>query len=377
MQRMILNLFFRRLYCVVSFYIIFHSSLALALNPIIRPYQSVRSAGMGGVRITTGLYDENFFNNPARVTANPESKFTLLQLTPAEVTSNTLSVVKNLSGGTDALKVVSDASGKNLHNRTQLLLPGYYLASNENRRWAIAFALINSIQTDVELRQSYSMEIGAVGDFGPALTYGRTFLENRSLSVGITGHFTYRMATNPNYSLLDYVRGVPISANSIAGDGAMINFDIGTTYKITQWKSFDIQAGAAIQNALGGNYKNSLLSLAKNGSGPPPQLRSYGLGLSASRPEWWKFANTTFAFEITDILNNSDGSIFKLLHLGAETHWKSFAFRAGLNQGYLAGGLGIDFHYLTLDFATYGEELGLNTGILEDRRYTLNLGLHI
>ena len=47
------------------------SPSAHALDQIIRPYQSVRSAGMGGVRITTGLYDENFFNNPARVTANP------------------------------------------------------------------------------------------------------------------------------------------------------------------------------------------------------------------------------------------------------------------------------------------------------------------
>ena len=83
------------------------------------------------------------------------------------------------------------------------------------------------------------------------------------------------------------------------------------------------------------------------------------------------------AFEITDVLNNRNGSIFKLFHLGGETHLKLLAFRAGLNQGYWTAGLGIDLRFLTLDFASYGEELGLNAGSLEDRRYTMTIGLHI
>jgi hypothetical protein len=53
------------------------------------------------------------------------------------------------------------------------------------------------------------------------------------------------------------------------------------------------------------------------------------------------------------------------------------AFRLGLNQGYLSAGLGLDVHYFTLDLATYGEEMGLNAGSFQDRRYTFNFGLHI
>ena len=36
---------------------------AQAIERITRPYQSVHSAGMGGVKLTTGFYDENFYGN--------------------------------------------------------------------------------------------------------------------------------------------------------------------------------------------------------------------------------------------------------------------------------------------------------------------------
>jgi hypothetical protein len=227
------------------------------------------------------------------------------------------------------------------------------------------------------LRQSYQLNFGGVVDLGPAITYGRKFLYDKSLSVGVTGRFTYRAATNPNYSLLDYVRGESLKLDNIAGDGAMYNFDVGTTYRFAKWGNFDMSVGGAIQNILGSRYNNSTFSLIKKGNEPPSQLRSYGVGINASRPAWGFMGATTFAFEITDVLNNPNGSIYKLLHLGGETRWKVFALRAGLNQGYLSGGLGIDLHYLSLNIATYGEELGLNAGTFEDRRYTFDIGLHI
>src|SRR5689334_25178572 len=99
--------------------LLFTSQFAFALDQIIRPYQSVRSAGMGGVRMTTGLYDENFFNNPARVVANPYSKFTVLQLTPLEPNSSILSEGSSLMKGGDTLKKVTDSAGNNLHDRFQ------------------------------------------------------------------------------------------------------------------------------------------------------------------------------------------------------------------------------------------------------------------
>jgi hypothetical protein len=334
---------------------------------------------MGGVRITTGLYDENFFNNPARVTANPENKFTFMQITPAEISSPTPGLISDITKNSDdALAIAANNSGKNIHGRTQIILPAYYLApKGEERKFGLAFALITSAQADAAIHQSYQTSLDGLVDIGPAVTYGRKFLSDDSLSVGITGHLTYRAGIGPDYSILDYVRGKTLSVNNMVGQGAMLDFDLGSTYLITKLGEFDISAGAAIQNILGGGYSNISYKPLDLTNSAPRQPRSFGFGGSATRGTWGSFTQTTFALEFTDIGNNSNGSIFRLIHMGGETHWKSLAFRLGLNQGYISAGLGLDVQYFTLDLATYGEEMGLNAGTFQDRRYTLNFGFHI
>src|SRR5437762_984942 len=89
-------------------------SSAWALDEIIRPYQSARGSGMGGLRITTGLYDENFFGNPARVTENPKSKFTLPD-PMIEMGNKTFSTIGDLKGGGDTLGKLGDSAGSKNH----------------------------------------------------------------------------------------------------------------------------------------------------------------------------------------------------------------------------------------------------------------------
>lgn len=359
------------------FLFLLSTRLAFAMEQIIRPYQSVRSAGMGGVRITTGLYDENFFYNPARVTANPSARLTLLQLTPIETNPVTLSAMKNMTSTDDLLGAVGQYAGKNLHYRFQLILPAFYLPTQEERKFALAFGLITGLQTDLNLRQSYQLDATGILDIGPAVTYGRKFLEDDKLSVGVTAHLIFRAGTNPTYGLLNYIQKTPLNISSISGSGGMIDFDLGSTYLLTQWKEFNVSAGVAIQNVLGGQYKNIPLKLGSMATSPPPQNRSMGLGISALRPSWWVLSDTLFAIEATDFFNNNDGSFYRLLHIGAETHWHSLIARLGLNQGYWTAGIGLSTRFFTLDIASYGEEMGLNAGSYEDRRYTLNLGFHL
>jgi hypothetical protein len=54
------------------------SPSAFALEQIVRPFQTTRTMSMGGTKITTGLYDENFYGNPARSVANPKWKLQIL-----------------------------------------------------------------------------------------------------------------------------------------------------------------------------------------------------------------------------------------------------------------------------------------------------------
>ncbi len=64
----------------------------------------------------------------------------------------------------------------------------------------------------------------------------------------------------------------------------------------------------------------------------------------------------------------------KKLHLGVEMPIGRFSVRAGLNQGYLTAGVGLNLYALRLDLATYGEETGDVTKS-QSRRYALTLAL--
>lgn len=357
---------------------IFLSQNIFALDQIIKPYQSARTSAMGGVKLTTGLYDQNFFGNPARVMANPKWRVSLLDVM-AETTSGTVSAVSDLVGDNndEILSKVSDQAGNNLHGRIQTSFPSVYIPL-ENARMSVALGILMSTQFDFTLRKSFRVDPQAISDIGPALTVGRSFMEDDRLNVGLTAHATYRVASQEGFSFVDLLKGNSLSPLQSGGDGAHLDFDIGATYKVF-WMplGFEITPAFTINNILGGRYKNLGTSLIDTGNLPPQQPRSYGLGLSAAKKELWKFTDAIFAFEIQDIGNNSDGSLFRLLHFGGEVKYGVLLVRLGFNQGYIAGGLGLDLRVFQLDLSTYGEEMTLNTGGLQDRRYALRMGFQI
>ena len=369
-------------FSIVHFFLLIFSSSffalgAFALDAIVRPYQSVRSVGMGGVRMSTGLYEENFFNNPARVNANPYSKFTLISAMPLDISKSTVQDLKNLKNK-NYLNVLENAKINNIYYRFQIALPSYYLASNEEREWAMALGFIASFQLDAALRKSYNLNVDSILDIGPALTYGRKFLKDDNLALGITAHLISRFGADPSYGLIDYLRGTQLTITSLEGSGAMLDFDLGGTYDLSKIFNFDVSLAIAIQNILGGNYSNILFDVFKNQIRPPSQPRSLGLGIAGTRSSFGLFGKTTIAFEITDIGNNINGSFYRLLHFGGEVYLLStFSVRGGINQGYMTAGVGLDLKYINIDLSTYGEELSLNAGNFEDRRYGININLSI
>jgi hypothetical protein len=102
-----------------------------------------------------------------------------------------------------------------------------------------------------------------------------------------------------------------------------------------------------------------------------------GFGFSATQPSLWKLTDTVVALEVQDIGLGAKGSLFRHLHVGGETKWKLISLGLGVNQGYLCAGLGFDLKVLKLDLATFGEEMGLNTGTQENRVYALRFALQI
>lgn len=349
---------------------------ANAQQQIVHTYVTTRSMAMGGTRITTGLYDDNFFGNPARVTENPRVKVSLIEFMLEASTPAIGQVSDLLSAEGDALSNVASSSGENNHVRIQTSFPSFYLPNYGTL--AYAFGLLTSTQVDTNVRRSYQVAPRMITDVGPAFTIGRRFLEGDALSVGMTVHATYRVASDEGFTFIDLIQGKELSPMATGGDGGLVDGSIGLYYKIPKsYENFALSAGFSVNNVMGGEYKLFSAGLSESGNAPVAQNRAYNFGVAARRATWWKLTDTVFALEFTDIGNNPGGSFFRTIHIGGETRYKVVSTRLGFNQGYITAGFGFDFRTVSIDVVTYGEELSLNAGGLQDRRYAFKFALQI
>lgn len=350
-----------------------------AADQIVRQYQTVRTSAMGGVHLTTGLYDQNFTGNPARMTANPTWKVQLPDMI-VEANSGGLGLVDDITAGVNS-ELVDSALGTNNHARVMSAFPGFYWPNAVGSNFSFGVALLTSVQLDAGVTPYYAVDQLVVADVGPAISVARKFLKDDSLSIGATLHTTYRLSsTEGAFGLTDILQGRSFELSEMAYEGAHIDLNLGTTYVLpVRLAGVTWTAAATVNNLLGGKYENLNLDLLPQAAqGPRPQNRSFGLGIAATRPSHGICKNTTVALELTDIGNNANGSLFRLIHIGAETTvFRFFQPRVGINQGYLAGGLGLDFPGVQLELATYGEELSLNAGGRQDRRFAFHLGFKI
>lgn len=359
----------------------FTAPSAFALDEIIHPYWDARTSAMGGLYLSTGLYDQNFYGNPARATDNPKSQLTLLDVSLSVSSQVPGSISTLVNGGNDFYRSLGQDAGNDYAARIQTAFPAYYYSPGKDGKWAISAAVLMSTEVNADLRQNYNLNANfspdAISDIGPALTIARRFFSDNSLSVGVTGHATYRLSGQVTF--IQLIQNSSLNVKDIAAQGSMYDFDLGTEYKF-HWHPLGINFSAvvAVDNILGGKY-NNLNFDPINGvpTDPTPQPRTYGLGIASQKDKIGAFTNTTIAFEVQDIGNNGDGSFYRLLHLGTETHLKFLAFRAGVNQGYLCAGVGVDLRFVQIDASTYGQEMGLNTGELQDREYQLRLAFKI
>lgn len=106
------------------------------------------------------------------------------------------------------------------------------------------------------------------------------------------------------------------------------------------------------------------------------QKESISIG-SAITPKIGPF-ETIFAFDVRDL--EYRGDFLTKFHIGTE--WvlpnigkvlRSFSMRIGVNQAYLAGGIGFDFKYFKINLATYGRDIASRTIQKQSRMFTAQL----
>lgn len=103
---------------------------------------------------------------------------------------------------------------------------------------------------------------------------------------------------------------------------------------------------------------------------PPRQEENLILGLSLQQE--LGFIKFSHGIEYKFATEYSEDAT-KKLHLGTEAAIGPLDLRAGVSQGYLTYGVGLDFWFFTLDAAGYATEMGTYAGQARSDRYSVNL----
>lgn len=111
-------------------------------------------------------------------------------------------------------------------------------------------------------------------------------------------------------------------------------------------------------------------SLASGVKAPPSQYDNLIFGVSMQQDIG--FIGFTHAFEYK-FIKTSGYDLSQKLHLGTEISFGLFDLRAGINQGYVTYGAGLDLWFFQLDAAAYATELGAYTGQAQSDRYSVSL----
>lgn len=358
-----------------------------ALQEIIENYRGIRSLGMGGVFATTGIYDEALFGNPAMQLEDPNWRLSLLDIT-LETDTNLISDYSKINSartasgsGVPQQIANSGLAGRPEHERLTLLMPAFYSPHFFGQDTSFAIGLLVNEQATLILNQDASVDVQAMVGIGPNFGVAHRFLDGM-LDVGFNGHFLYRMAGDPSINAASFLTGQKIALSSIAGQGLGLDFDLGAYYKLPFAVPFfkRLSVGASLNNILQSRYQIASSALASNVHGTVfGNDRTGALGVRGDMPDCLFMRDNLFSIEFQNIgTTQSLASFWKKLHMGGETHVTGILFvRGGINEGYLGGGLGLDLPLFKFDVATYGEELGANTGRLEDRRVAARFALDL
>ncbi|MBF0104976.1 MAG: hypothetical protein HQM16_06575 [Deltaproteobacteria bacterium] len=106
------------------------------------------------------------------------------------------------------------------------------------------------------------------------------------------------------------------------------------------------------------------------------QKQSFNFG-TAIHPDFWRF-KSIFAIDIREIDSRTD--FLNKFHAGYELTWpeiskilRSVSVRVGASQAYPTAGVGFDFKYFKLNFATYGREIASRTIQKQSRMLNVQL----
>jgi len=348
--------------------------------------------GMGGAFY--GLSDDEYalFSNPAGLSLRRSGTEVMLQL-KGDVASNSID-------GFNDFKDLGDLNIKQAINRLDKhkdkpmygnagILP-YFLTRNLAVGLLIADTKLNfnisknSAEIEALGLGASSTEVADltfISDSGLVIGFARE-VGIPDLHIGANLKGIYRVGGRQAFTAQQYLdsKNIDFDPRNIGGSGLGIDVDLGATYELKSLPFGVVsRASVVLSNLLGSQF-----TISKQYAGAPGLVRTLNVGWLTSFPGVAFIDNFHVLADISDIhIGGEDdkdlgartsGSLLKKTHLGVEVPIGRLALRAGLNQGYLAAGVGLNLYALKIEFATYGEDTG-DSSRQPSRRYAVNAAI--
>ncbi|HZR47559.1 MAG TPA: hypothetical protein VFA47_12680 [Candidatus Manganitrophaceae bacterium] len=322
-------------------------------------YRGIRPLGMGGAFITLSDDENAMFYNPSGL--NDVNGWSVDLLNPSvEWSENSSKLYKDFKdldtkNEGDVAAFMENRVGEHQHIRAAVL-PNFVMRN-------FAVGVLGQATGDIDVRNPGDPKVftDIKVDLGILVSGAYGFYE-RQLQIGATAKYVERDGINHVYTATEIAsKGFdPLNQREKKSDVA---FDLGMKFNpnVVLSPSFAV----VLQNITNLDFGNL---------GVIPQQLNVG---AAINPHFW-ILRTTFAVEVDDLTKRieADKDLYKRTHLGAEVRFpKVLSVRAGINQGYLTAGIGIDLWIVALSYATYAEELGASSGQRADRRHIAQLSL--
>ncbi len=245
---------------------------------------------------------------------------------------------------------------------------------------------------DITARSGFAMPYFGVGFYSsnyilesfnnpPFPTFNATFISDYGYfiagaipigpqaSLGISGRHVKRWGGNKDILITDLVGSTDQTAlqNSFQDKGSGNAIDLSALYTLpTNLKT----TVAAVWKDVG----RTTFSQTAGTQAPPSQADNLSFGVSLQHE--LSIVNWTHALEYKFITTpNEDFS--KKIHLGTEASFGIIDLRAGLNQGYLTYGAGLDLGFIQADAAFYTSELANVAGQLKNDREVYSITLQL
>lgn len=368
------------------------SAMAIDLLPQESPNfnRRVRNLGMGNVGVSVlGSADSSAFYNPAGLNDLTESEIRFMNIT-AEVSDNSIGLIgdvadlsddiKAADGTADKTRVLNDfiqqRSGEFQHLRLSVELLSF---TKKN----FAAGLIFDEKLDLSFRdQSFPhFDMRNLGDAGGYLAFSTDFWD-KLLQVGMNFKPTMRFSLNESDQQITFAdvttendKGDPILTDQIKNIWDDRQFTIPVDFGVKSNLGFSFLKNTFVWEKLKPQVGLTWENVGSPSFAPLPGLNQTVNAGASINPDLWKL-KSLFAVEFREL--NHERPMLSKLHVGGELKFPYIlAVRGGLSQGYLTGGLTLDFVFVKIDGAVYYEEVGYHTREAGNLRYAATFGFKI